>query len=288
LDLGPEVLLWKVEEMAIHLPAGQVFTTRSPGYVIARDRFDQHLASRAEAWGAQILTGTRAVSKENDLVRLTTETGEEKVRCLVVVGADGPTSTVGGWIGQRNRRFIVALQQRRQLPRPSRTLEIYFSREYPGGYAWLFPKGDEANVGVGVSLELGGKPLTAMQLVLEKLAPRLGPKVSATGGRIPVGGPLEFVDERARVVLVGDAAGQTHPITGGGIAQAVICGQAAGKAAARAAAGAQGALADYSDLWEGTFGSTMKRALRQRNMLVSHWDEKDLDGLIRRCWVAGG
>ena len=46
-----------------------------------------------------------------------------------------------------------------------------------------------------------------------------------------VGGPLRSIDVAARIMLVGDAAGHTHAITGGGIPQTVIAGGMAGRAA---------------------------------------------------------
>ncbi len=62
--------------------------------------------------------------------------------------------------------------------------------------------------------------------------------------------------QAGNILLVGDAAGLAHPITGGGIAPAVLSGQMAGQAAAQAVAG-QGvaALERYPQEWEATMGA---------------------------------
>jgi flavin-dependent dehydrogenase len=106
--------------------------------------------------------------------------------------------------------------------------------------------------------------------------------VSMTGGLIPVGGPLSTV--RGNVMLVGDAAGQTHSITGGGIPQAIICGRIAGRVAAKAIRlGKLEALTEYEEEWLGIFGEELRRAWEKRRFLESQWNE--LDRILKNCWV---
>ncbi len=114
---------------------------------------------------------------------------------------------------------------------------------------------------------------------------RIGELVSVTAGLIPVGGPLPSVDEKAGIILVGDAAGHTHAITGGGVPQAVLCGTMAGNSAAEAANGNQRAFRDYVLQWKKAFGATMDKATQKREALEAGWDGEDLDGLVRRCWI---
>jgi geranylgeranyl reductase family protein len=107
----------------------------------------------------------------------------------------------------------------------------------PGGYGWLFPKGDHVNIGVGVfapieSVEASLKCLTRELLAgytLQKLGVELAvttPRV--TGQYLGMGG--NSYTPRGRVLLVGDAAGLVDPLTGEGIHSAVVSGQAAAAA----------------------------------------------------------
>ena len=104
-----------------------------------------------------------------------------------------------------------------------------------------------------------------------------------TAGWIPAEEPRKIV--KGGIMLVGDAAGQTHPITGAGVAQAVIAGRMAGEWAAEAVKKDDlGLLARYEDEWMDVYSESQERAVRQRELMESNWD--NLDKIIRKCWVA--
>jgi geranylgeranyl reductase family protein len=281
-----EAIAQEIDGMVTFMPDGEAFRKNAPGFILDRAKFDQALAAQAEMAGARFLTRNRAVSKVDSKVMIVSLSGEREIRAKVVIGADGPDSTVGSWIGQRNRNVMWAVQQTVELKQPAHDTEVYFDREYPGGYAWLFPKGDVANVGVGVRRELGGLPKVAFRRFEERIKDRIGKLVSVTAGLIPVGGPLPSVDEKAGIILVGDAAGHTHAITGGGVPQAVLCGTIAGTAAADYAKGNKKAFQDYAHQWREAFGDTMDKAAQKRQALETGWDGENLDDLVRRCWIA--
>ena len=114
---------------------------------------------------------------------------------------------------------------------------FFLAPDYCGGYGWLFPKGAVANVGLGIVAEARRSLKPMLTALYEKLADqhRIGTKTFAlTGGAISVGGRLRSVGwlERTAVLLAGDAAGLTNPVTGAGIASAAQSGALAGRAAA--------------------------------------------------------
>ncbi len=286
VNIPAEAIAQRVQEMITFMPDGEVIRKKAPGFILYRGKFDRALARAASAAGAEIHTGAMAVSKEGRKVKIRGPGGENTIEVSLVVGADGPGSTVGAWIGQQNKKVMQALQHTVVLRQPARDTEVYFSKEYPGGYAWLFPKGKVANVGVGVQSELGGRIKPALRVFKESINARIGDVVGVTSGRIPVGGPLRSIDERARTILVGDAAGHTHAVTGGGIPQAVICGAMAGRAAAAAADGHRHAFQNYYHQWRSAFGSMMDRAAAKREQLEAGWHAADLMDLLKRSWVA--
>lgn len=286
VEIPKEAIAQEIEGMITFMPDGEVLRKSAPGFILNRARFDQALALEAENAGAKILTETRAVSKVDKKVTTLGSSGEGEIRAKIIIGADGPDSTVGSWIGQKNRKVMWALQQTLELKEAAHDTEVYFGREYPGGYAWLFPKGNVANVGVAVKRALGGIAKVAFRDFKERIGGRIGELVNVTAGLIPVGGPLPSVDGKAGIILVGDAAGQTHAITGGGIPQAVICGSLAGKAAADYANGNGEALQDYVRQWRAAFGAMMDKAARKRGEIEAGWNGDNLADLVRRCWVA--
>ena len=86
-----------------------------------------------------------------------------------------------------------------------------------------------------------------------------------TGGAIPVDGivgPAATLPDGTPVLLAGDAAGLTNPVTGAGIPAAVMSGAMAGEAAVRWIAGAADALDDYNEEIEDLFGASLRRAVR--------------------------
>jgi flavin-dependent dehydrogenase len=105
----------------------------------------------------------------------------------------------------------------------------------PGGYAWLFPKGDHINIGVGTFADGSDVELKKVtrQLLIDYTTQKLGISLTAidapiTGQYLGMGGQAYI--PRGRVLLTGDAAGLVDPLTGEGIHSAIVSGQAAAAA----------------------------------------------------------
>jgi hypothetical protein len=92
----------------------------------------------------------------------------------------------------------------------------------------------------------------------------------------------------ARVLLAGDAAGLSNPVTGAGIASAVHSGRLAGEAAALAAGGAATAAEDYDDELTCVCGAALARAAsrRQERAAAANAGGTPSKAALRRAWVA--
>jgi len=261
--------------------------TDAPGWILNREVFDRELAGAAVESGAKFFPLTRAVDRTTHGVRVSHEGEKKEIACKVIVGADGPASTVGEWAGQRNEQFINAIQTTFPLAEPLQYCQVHFTREFEGGYGWVFPRGECANVGIGV---VQGR--SNLKELLDGFLGRLrddrvvcGEEIRSTAGLIPVGGPLETV--AGDTLLVGDAAGHTHPVSGAGIPQAVVCGKMAGRAAARAAlADDLTVLPGYKEEWTSLYGSALQMARKRREEMERYWKARDFTALIKRSWIA--
>lgn len=288
VPLPERCIAQRIRTLRTHLPNGETVETPAAGYVLDRAAFDKSLAVAAHRAGAEVWPGARAMERTEKgiLVRRGGHTTE--IECRVIVGADGPRSTVGRWIGQVNTEFLDGLQVEVVLPTPQNFTEVYFDSAYRGGYGWLFPKGETANVGVGVNRAMGGDPRQALDHLLERLEIGPGAILSRTAGPAPSGGTVA----RLRVgnaLLVGDAAGHTHPVTGAGIFSAIASGALAGEAAAKAIKSNNlTALDDYEREWVAFMAGPLRHALSKRRYLDEHWsdDAVSLSGVVRETWVA--
>ena len=261
------------------------------GIMVDRARFDRHLIALAEQAGAECRFATPLRGLDADG---TATIGDgETVTGKIVIGADGPRSRVGEAIGAVNTDLVETRQVTVDLADAHSATDIFLNAEIAGGYAWLFPRGEVCNLGLGVSQEHKArlKPLLDQlhaQLVVEG---RVGETVHRhTGGLIPVGGMVGPVGKLGgtSVLLAGDAAGLTNPVTGAGIPAAVMSGSMAGAAAAGLVEGDADAADDYAEELAAIFGPSLALALRRRRAIVSTYRQGGLpdNGAMRDAWIA--
>lgn len=284
----PGLVVQAVRSMKTFIPGQAPITTTVPGVMIGRDLLDQGLAQLAVEAGAIVWTGIQAWGYQGNRVMARGQEGPVEITCRVIVGADGPSSQVNRWMGNRPNRRLWAAQYRVRLVRPLDHTRIYFRPYITGGYGWLFPKGHLANVGIGIdpALTKGVKQRLDRftgELVQEGLIDDSSKKLG--GGLVPVGG-LRAVTQ-GNMILAGDAAGTCHPITGAGVGNALISGEMAGEAAAEAVRkGDLRALQDYAQELSRHLGRSLNHGVRKRKAMIAQWNTPDFLATIRPNWIA--
>jgi len=233
-------------------PRGRHWDIPFRGYTVRRDRMDQGIAEQAAAEGAELRTETTVHRVRGNEV----STNHGTVSASVVIGADGPTSTVARGVGLP---FPVA------GPAMSCTIDgdfssatdLFFGNLAPGGYAWIIPKGPCANVGLGTWQHFHGRLDTLFHKFLDQ---RGLPHLRGTGGYVPVEGPVSQT-VKGNALLVGDAAGHVMATNGGGINVSMICGRIAGDAAADHVL-QKVPLTAYERRWRDAVGAPLDRGRR--------------------------
>ncbi|PIW70226.1 MAG: hypothetical protein COW08_03040 [Ignavibacteriales bacterium CG12_big_fil_rev_8_21_14_0_65_30_8] len=215
------------------------------GYMLERRIFDYELAKTASVAGAEILTRAYV----NDLIKENGKVagvkfefrGEQKqIKCKIVIGADGVESRVGRWAGLETHIDFRDMESCFQVTASNvkcdqDALFFYFGKEVaPEGYFWVFPKGKgTANIGLGVSGGVGKKrsALSYLNNNLENFFPTANILTQVAGG-VPSVVALEKMAAPG-IMLVGDAARQVNPLSGGGISSGMIGASIAGRLAAQ-------------------------------------------------------
>jgi geranylgeranyl reductase family protein len=199
-----------------------------------RRRLDAYLADQAATAGADL----RDASRVEDLVATTdaveATVGGRRVSAGVAVGADGANGIVAkaAGLGEEIVRG-VALEGNVPWglldPARYRHRAVVELGVVPGGYGWVFPKGDHANLGVGGWASEGPR----LRSHLERLADAHGVSIEALsdvkGHRLPMR-PLGAAPAVGRMLLVGDAAGLVDPLSGDGMYEAFVSARLAAEA----------------------------------------------------------
>jgi flavin-dependent dehydrogenase len=94
----------------------------------------------------------------------------------------------------------------------------------PGGYGWIFPKGDHVNVGVGGDEEHGPKLRANLRRMCEAYGVDPDAAAETRGYRLPMR-TAETVLAGGNAALIGDAAGVLDPFSGDGMYEAFVSAQ---------------------------------------------------------------
>lgn len=263
------------------------------GYVIDRPSWEQCLLARAARAGAEIWTGLRMTGLSERGIEYAGPGGTGRIEAEAVIAADGARSRVAAALDLEPLPTVPGLQWEVDLKDRAAQGLARFSPEL-FGYMWLFPKGETANLGLGGSVLTGHGLPRLLDWWRSELIDRgiIGRSVlRRSAGLIPVGGPRPQVafetgdNDFPAVLLAGDAAGLTHPVTGAGIPQAVISGRLAGQAVVdRLIQGRAQAWSDYTDELTGRWGGYLRRGLARREKAEAGWLDR-FETVVKEFWT---
>ena len=215
-------------------------------YLTQRRRLDHFLVEQAASAGADFRDGVAVTEISERGARV----DGEWIGCELLVGADGANGAAARSLDLAGERIYgVALEGNLAYgltnPERWRSTVVIELGTIPGGYCWIFPKGDHVNVGVG-GWENTGPTLRGH---LKDFCKRRGldhAKLDAVRGyRLP-GRPPKAELARGRALLVGDAAGLVDPLWGDGMYSAFVSSKLAAHAALELLAGRASGLESYA------------------------------------------
>lgn len=284
-----DFIMQEITSATIFAPNGKNISIErraGEGYIINKTLFLLSLAEKAADAGAQILMNHAVINLQCEEAFVKAETKGGAWEASLILGADGFASTVSRKLVFEKtgaRKLIPCVQYSMvncQLEN-THTTEFYLGRKVaPLGYAWIFPKGDgKANVGLGVR----GTPAKPYLDKFIKDHPSIFSHAAIVGveaAPVTISGLLEkIVDDR--VMLIGEAAGQVIPLTGGGIHSSMVGGTMAGETAVKALEEenlTRGRLMKYPEHFNNQWGKRISDSLKALRVLERLSDD-DLNEL---------
>lgn len=295
LDFLPsdaDVVLNRVSGARIHSPDGRIVEiggNKPRAFVIDRTGFDRCLGQVAEQEGVVANLGCKVSSFTPSSRRLAVEMKGscfEKYKADLFIGADGPFSVVrrcSGFSEPQSFLYGVGAQLSHVSLDPD-FVHIFVGKDIaPGFFCWIIPtdeSGKSARVGLCVSSQYKSALSSCFQKIMHSSLLKNASIDGHIGGVIPLGPLKQTTDDS--VMLVGDAAAQVKPTSGGGLYPGLVCGRycaAVGVDALENEEYSNMSLHRYHRLWYEDVGRELSMGMRMRNWFERLDDESFEKGL---------
>jgi digeranylgeranylglycerophospholipid reductase len=293
--VADDLILRKLSSARLISPSGKVlrlWQEEAQACVLDRAGFDVTLAQRAQNAGARYLFSSRVkkLAVASDKVSIEIVQDGERLDCdaRVVVIACGFNSRLVETLGLGKIGHYVRGAQVEVAAPTLEEMELYFGDEVaPGFFAWLVPA-QPATARVGLLSRHNPGPhlkkLLSFLAAQGKIAPA---EAEVSYGRVPLK-PLART-YHDRLLIVGTAAGQVKPTTGGGIYYGLLCADIAAETLHQALAGndlsARG-LAGYQRRWQHRLGQELKKGYRIRRF-YQDLSDRQIDRLFDTVKTSG-
>ena len=278
-------ILNKFTGARFHFPDGNVIelsTNETKAVLIDRTELDTLMAEKAEDAGAELMTSVRyeGHSITDGHVSIMTNSGSYDSRAII--GADGHSSKVAiSFCDNLPLEYVRGIQY--DIKKESDTLDmidLYFGNDVaPGFFAWSIPFDGFTRVGLCTSWDKG-LPNNYLKTLLRKNGMDSCEAVRKYSGKIPLGGRRRTYSDN--LILVGDAAGQVKPISGGGLYPGLIAAEHAAQTVHDALNNddlSSKSLSIYEKRWRKDLGKSLDRGYRIRKMYVK-MDDDDFNRFV--------
>lgn len=272
----------KSKKAIINPPNGEPLILKAPNdraAIIDRGEFDRERARNAVESGAEIRLNSQVVDIEKD-EKISVIYKQEGIRkrenCKIIVGADGPNSRIRSLSGfDRPDRILPGIQA--IIGEESEDIEIFLGNKIaPGFFAWELPFPNGKLIGLACN---NGDVFKLVNRLLKRKN-YSNKVIGFLSGTIPLGKMDESVKDS--IMLVGDAACQVKPLSGGGLYTGLKSAEHCADVIIRALEKddtSQRVLQEYHNRWQKDVGKEISKGLWLRKAYRSLSDE-EIDELI--------
>jgi len=242
-------------KMNIVTPSGKSLCYDFGGLILNRVAHDEALVDLAKDSGAEYLTDSFVEEIEGNRIKIR---NGKTFTARVIVGAGGHNDPVrrAFW---KEKSVNIPVKFELKSGNYGDSVELHFGSMAPGGYAWMFPKSQGANIGLGIQKSFS-KGVSLNKYASEFIDKYDGETTFKGAGSLPMSGTIkQFV--KGNYVLVGDSAGMVLPSNGAGITIAMIGGRIAGRVIAEHVKNGT-ELNQYELIWKKQMGRVMRNSKR--------------------------
>lgn len=286
----------KIKGAHIHSPSGKILSIGGDKVyvlVIDRENFDKEIIKDATNYGAKLYLENKVMAVQKTKGHIEIKTSQNiDVKCKLLIGADGPYSKI---------RDQFSLSQPTEILRGTGAeinnttldpdfVEIFVGKNIaPGFFAWIIPTnkdGTEARIGLCTEQDASHPPKYYFSKFLENSQTQQflnKSKIAKNiGGVVPLGTPKRTY--ASNMLLVGDAAAQVKPTSGGGIYTGLLCASHCSTVAIDALNKdifSEDFLKKYQKLWQNDIGRELSRGMKFRRVFKNLTD-KQMDKYIEK------
>jgi digeranylgeranylglycerophospholipid reductase len=291
-----EIVQNEIYGAVIHSPSNTLLTIggeKIHALAINRQKFDDFLAKKAQNAKATILHKHKVIEakKHASGFTLSVQQNSDKqlVHCTLLIGADGAHSYLRKHLG-----FSTPVEKLRGIS--AEIVDTTLNPKYvhiflgstiaPGFFAWVIPtnkNGTHARIGLGIDGTHHPHPLQHYFATLLQQPLLQGTTVMKKfGGTIPLGPLKKTVTDH--LMLVGDAAAQVKPTSGGGIYPGLLCARHCCTIADTAFEKKrfdEAVLQDYHVAWMKDIGRELFLGMRFRT-IFAHLTDTQFDKYLKK------
>ncbi len=274
-DISKDSVLRELRTVNLVSATGSTFLYQHPSVfasVVDRQRFDQSLADKARAAGADIATSARVydVLSGDDRVRLLVKRNDaetEEYSSPIAILATGIDHRLNERLGLGiPRDYIIGAQAELETASDRETAIFIGKSISPGGFGWAVPS---ATGKVRVGLLTSGEPRFWLENMVRRFYPEFSPAVDRARIRVkPIVQGLVSKSYGDNLLALGEAAGQVKTTTGGGIYYGLVGARIAADVVLKnfpSRSFTKRRLAEYERTW--------RRAL-QKEIVIGHYARK--------------
>ena len=218
IELPPNIILNRVSSAKIVSPSGKYISLSGDErpYVIDRIMLDRLYYNKNKInkrityfLGERYKSFEYRIDKGKKYVLV--ETSKRIIKTKVLIGCDGPLSSVGKQLNVKNN-ILYASQIRIKANFNEDEAAMYFDPQWKQLFGWIVPEGKYIfRIGIAAAKNVNN----CFKSYLEKLDIDIDNKIDQQGGIIPYGIMSKIAFDN--ILLLGDSAGQVKATTGGGI-----------------------------------------------------------------------